>query len=471
MKSISKRAFMLYVLVAFFLAGSGILFGTFYQNADKWAMRRENRHVFSGGALSVAGTITDANGKVLAETKDGKRVYHKNEKIRTATLHVVGDAEGYISTGVQSVYKNALTGYNFTNGVYNIKKYGKGNDMQLTLNADLTVAAYDALGHGKGTVGVYNYKTGELVCVASKPAYDIAHKPAQSIQNDKTGAYDGVYLNRFFQGLYTPGSTFKIVTAASALEHIPNILQQSFSCKGEYPLDGGSVKCMGHHGKLSLERAMNVSCNSAFANIAVQLGNEALTETANRLGFNETHYIGQIKLSKSRFSVDGATKLDLGWAGVGQYTTLLNPCHMLTVVGSIANGGKQSTPYLVEAIKTPNGRMVYSDKTARNKAPEVELFAPDVANQLQRILRSTVQKQYGDGKFPKMEFCGKTGTAEVSSQDGGKKPHAWFVGYSAREDFPYAIVVVVENGGSGGSVALPVASKVMKKAAEIYLKK
>lgn len=468
MKSISKRALMLYALVAVFLVGSGILFGTLYQNADKWAMRRENRHVFSGGALIAAGTITDEKGEVLAETKDGKRVYNDSKKVRTATLHVVGDAGGYIATGVQSAYKDALTGYNFLNGVYDIKKYGKGNDMKLTINTDLCVAAYDALGSNKGTVGVYNYKTGQLVCVASKPAFDIANKPAQSIQNDKTGEYDGVYMNRFFSGLYTPGSTFKVLTSAAALEHKPALLDEKYTCTGENHIDGGSVKCNAKHGKLSFEKALNVSCNSVFSKVAVEVGKDGMNETINRLGFNEQMKIGNIKLAKSRFSLENASNLDLGWAGIGQYTILANPCHMLTIIGAIANGGQKTMPYLVESILSQNGREIYSERPKENAEPEM-LFTPEVAKELTEMMRSTV-KHYGDSKFKHLEMCGKTGTAEVSSESGGKKPHAWFVGFSEREDFPYAIVVVAENGGSGGSVALPIASKVMKKAEALYLK-
>ena len=471
MKSISKRAWLLYVFVITFLVGCGILLGTFYQNADKWAMRRENRHIYRNSSLLAAGTITDSKDEILAQTKDGKRQYHQDKKVRTATMHVVGDPEGYVASGVQSAYQNDLTGYTFLNGVYDIKKYGKGNDVKLTIDSKLCVAAYEALGNQKGTVGVYNYKTGALVCVASKPAFDIANKPTQSIQNDKLGAYDGVYLNRFFSGLYTPGSTFKILTAASALEHIPDIQSQEFLCDGEYEIDGGSVKCMHKHGKLDFKRGLNVSCNSVFAKIAVELGKENLTETVERVGVNQPLQIGKIRLAQSRFSLNNASDLDLGWAGVGQYTTLMNPCHMLSIVGSIANGGEKSMPYLIEGIYAPSSRKIYSDAVPKKKSEPEMLFTKEESLVLTEMMRSTVQKQYGDGNFPNLEMCGKTGTAEVSSEEGGKKPHALFVGFSKREDFPYAIIVVVENGGSGGSVALPVASKVMKKAANLYLPK
>lgn len=467
MKTLSRRAWILYALVAAFLAGLCILFYTFFTNADSWSMKKENRHIYRSGTLIAAGTITDETGAVLADTVDGKRVYNDSKDIRTATLHVVGDSQGFIATGVQTAYKDTLTGYSFTDGIYDIKKYGKGNNLQLTVNAELCAEAYNALGKNKGTVGVFNYKTGELVCVTSKPAYDIGNKPTENINNDRTGAYEGVYLNRFFSGVYTPGSTFKVITAAAAIDNISDIDSQKFKCNGVHKVDGGSVKCMGTHGTIGFERALNVSCNSAFAQIAIQVGADKMTQTVNALGFNQPHTVGNIRLAKSTFDVTNASNLDLGWAGVGQYTTLVNPCHMLTIVGAIANNGQAVEPYLVEKITTQTDRTVLETQPTTG----AQMFKTETAKKLQEMLRSNVVNYYGDGKFRKLEMCGKTGTAEVSTNEGGDKPHAWFVGFSQREDLPYAIVVVVENGGGGSSVAIPVANATMQKVAEIYGKK
>ena len=313
-------------------------------------------------------------------------------------------------------------------------------------------------------MGVINYKTGKLVCEVSKPSFDIQNKPTENINNDKTGAYDGVYLNRFFSGVYTPGSTFKVITAASAIDNIADIDSQTFKCKGTYAIDGGSVKCLDTHGTVSFERALNVSCNSAFAQIALQLGKENLQATADSLGFNQSYSVGNIRLAKSSFDVTAASQLDLGWAGVGQYTTLVNPCHMLMITGAIANGGQAVNPYLVEKITTQTGKTAFEAEVTAGQ----QMFSANTAQKLQEMLRSNVKNYYGDGKFKNLEMCGKTGTAEVSSEDGGAKPHAWFIGYSAREDLPFAIVVVVENGGGGSSVAIPVANKTMQKVADLY---
>lgn len=464
MKTLSHRAWVLYAFAIAFICGLCVLFYTFCTNADGWAMKKANRHIYSSGTLTTAGSITDESGAVLAQTVNGERTYNSDKAIRTSTLHIVGDSQGYIATGVQTSYKDTLTGYNLVDGIYSLKKYGKGSDIQLTINAELCKTAYNALGDNKGTVGVYNYKTGALLCVVSKPSYDIMNKPTESINNDKTGAYDGVYLNRFFSGVYTPGSTFKVITSACAIDNIADIDSQTFKCTGEYKVNGSSIKCLGTHGTVNFEKALNVSCNSAFAQIAIELGADKLTATATALGFGSTFKVGNITLAKSSFNVSGASDLDIGWAGVGQLTTRVNPCHMLTIIGAIANGGTSPNPYFIKSITSPAGNVTEQGKTVNLQ----QMFSQTTAAKLNDMLRSNVVNYYGDSKFKGLQMCGKTGTAEVSSEDNGLKPHAWFVGYSQRDDLPLAIVVVVENGGGGSSIAIPVASKTMQEAESIF---
>ena len=221
---------------------------------------------------------------------------------------------------------------------------------------------------------------------------------------------------------------------------------------------------MSKHGTVNFEQALNQSCNSAFAQIAIELGKDKLTSTVNQLGFGQVYYVGKTRLATSRFDISDAATVNIGWAGIGQYTTRVNPCHMLMIVGAIANGGSPVQPYYIKSINSPSGNQTFKPSTT-TLAP---MFAEGTALKLQKMLRSNVVNYYGDGKFRGLEMCGKTGTAEVSNEEGGKSPHAWFVGYSQREDLPLAIVVVVENGGGGSSVAIPVANKTMQKAASIY---
>ena len=466
MKSISRRALLLYALILLFLAGCGLLFFNLVSNADEWSMNRANKHLYSDGALATAGDILDANGNILVTTENGDRVYSSNKNLRMALLHTIGDSSGYIANGVQTAFKDELTGYTLIDGVYNLKRYGKGNDIKLTLNSKVCETAYKALGKNKGTVGVMNYKTGEIICVVSTPSYDINNKPTD-IDTDTTGKYEGIYMNRFFSGVYTPGSTFKVLTAICAVENIPDIYDRTFECKGKIQIGEGYVICSGTHGKVGFEKALNKSCNCAFAKIADELGAEKLMATAERIGFNVNmaNVSGKIHCAKSRIDLMNSSALDIGWAGIGQYTTLINPCHMLTIMSALANGGTVQMPYLVSEITSPEGKTLFSAE----QSLVTEYFTADVASKVDDLLRSNVKNQYGDSFFPKMSFCGKTGTAEVSDNKD-IRPNALFVGYSQLEEMPFAIIVVVEDTTSSISSAVPIASKVMKTVKSEYVK-
>ncbi|MCM1364301.1 MAG: penicillin-binding transpeptidase domain-containing protein [Faecalibacterium sp.] len=451
MKNITKRAYVIFALIAAFFVGLGVLLYSFIAHGGTWAANRVNNHVFTNRQLSTAGTIYDRNGTVLVTTKDGKRIYSDSYKTRISTLHVVGDSQGYISTGIQTLYRPELIGYNFVDGVYDAVKSKDGINIKLTIDADINAAAYDAMKGNKGTICVYNYKTGEVICMVSAPTYDPNNKPSD-IETNTSGKYDGIYLNRFISGLFTPGSTFKVVTTICALENIPDVQKRTFTCKGKYAAKGGDVICNNKsgHGKLTLERALNVSCNCVFAELANELGNDKMTKTVKQLGFDKSVTVARATTKASYFDVNKATSLDLGWAGIGQYTTLVNPCQMLMLAGAIANGGQAVTPYLVEDSANLT--------EAKGKINKNISLSEETAKKLKKLLRSNVENYYGDSKFPNLKFCGKTGSAEVSNG----KSHAWFYGFSQRNDFPYAIVVCLENGGIGYNDAIPATNKVLQ---------
>lgn len=456
MRITSKRALAIYALIGAFLVGVVFLIGGFVLNGETWALKRFNQHLFTGGSLTSAGTIYDTNGTILAQTKNGERVFNDSSRIRKATLHMVGDTAGYISTGIHTIFRSELTGYNLIDGVHRLKEDGEGNNITLTLNADVCATALDALGDRKGTVGVYNYKTGEILCMVSSPTYDPERKPTD-IDTDKTGKYDGIYLNRFLSGVYTPGSTFKTVTAISAIDNIPDIFTQKFTCKGKMQTNGGVIYCneKNGHGTLTFEQALNKSCNVAFAQIALQLGAEKLTATAEQLGFNQAMQMDGINIAISKFDLSGADERGIGQAGLGQHTTLVNPYHMLTIMGAIANGGTPVTPYVVKSITTPGGLTLKKGSANTGKA----YLSASTASKMVELMRSNTIHFYGDSRFPSgMQICGKTGTGEVG---GDKAPHAWFVGFSQNLATPYAFVVVVENGGSGYQQAIPIVNKVL----------
>ncbi|MDD6012707.1 MAG: penicillin-binding transpeptidase domain-containing protein [Oscillospiraceae bacterium] len=450
MRSTTKRTYIVILLIVAFFGGLGFMLYSFITDGDTWVSNRANALIYSGGELTVAGTIYDRDGEVMVSTQGGKRTYNDSYNKRVSTLHVVGDSSGYIATGVQTLYRSNLIGYNFIDGIYKTLSSDEGIDIKLTIDADVCAEAYSAMNGKKGTVVVYNYQTGEVICMVSAPTYDPTNKPSD-INTNTSGKYDGIYLNRAISGVFTPGSTFKVVTAVCAIENIPDIYSRSFTCTGKYKAGSGYVICNGVHGKVNFERALNVSCNSVFAQLANEVGKDKLTETVRALGFGKSVTISKAKTVRSTFDVSNSTKLDLGWAGIGQYTTLVNPCQMLMFMGAIANGGVAMTPYLVEESSE-----IIDQKSKQNT--NIKLSA-ETAEKVKKLLRSNVKNYYSDNKFPNLEMCGKTGSAEVSNG----KSHAWFVGFSQRSKFPYAIVVCLENGGIGYNDAIPVANKVMQK--------
>lgn len=450
MNTISSRAKILYALAALFLVGALLVGATFVVHGDEYAMNTRNRHIYDGNVLISGGRVLDAQGRVLTSVQNGKRTYNDSARIRKATLHVLGES-GYIAGGVLEKYSAELVGYNLFTGVFTAKEQG-GNDVRLTLDADLCAQAYNALNGQKGAVGVYNYKTGEIVCMVSSPSYDVTKKPSDI---DTNPAYDGAYMNKFIYGLYVPGSTFKTVTAACAIENIPDIMNRSFNCTGEYKAADGVVKCNDVHGTVNFQQAYNHSCNTVFAQIADELGAKKLQHTAQRLGVTSSYRIGRVNTAAGSVELSGASHADLGWAGIGQYTDLVNPCYMMMLAGAVANGGEAATPYYVDGIYSADDARI-SDERGGEKQ---RLLNTSTASVLKQFMRTTVTDYYGERYFPEMQMAAKTGTAEVG---GDLKPHAWMFGFSELEDFPYAFAVVVENGGSGYYGAGPVASAVMK---------
>ena len=222
MNRISGRSWIVWLLVLALIGGMGFFVMEFSGNARQWVFFDGSPHVYDG-MKPQEGVILDREGKLLLDLS-GNWAYSNNEMLRRATLHWVGDRLGNVDAPILGRYTNEMTGYDLLNGLYS---YGDAPGyMNLTLSAKVQSAALEALGDRKGTVAVYNYKTGQILCAVTTPTYDPDAVP--DIDSDTTGQYDGVYVNRFTQAVFTPGSIFKLVTAAAALEIVPDILDREF---------------------------------------------------------------------------------------------------------------------------------------------------------------------------------------------------------------------------------------------------
>lgn len=463
MKMITKRGIFLWIMSLAFVAGLVFMTVSLVQNGDTWVMKRFNHHVYSNGELIGAGTIYDKDGDVLAETKDGDRVYSDSATTRKSTLHVVGDPKNFISTGVQSVYSARLTGYSLLFGVHNIQKYGKGNDLKLTIDRDICDEAYKALDGRKGTVGIVNYKTGEIVCSVSSPSYDVEDVPDNLLTSER---YEGVYINRLLGAHYVPGSTFKLVTAICAIENIPDIYSREWVCNGEYqPKSGVAIKCNANHGKhINFKDALAKSCNSAFAQIAIELGQEKLATTAKELGIGSAVTVsGTIDSYAGHFDTTDKIKLGvdaLGWTGIGQGNTRIAPITMLRIVSAVANGGNAVSFNIVDSLANQAGKAL--DFTLPSN--QLSMMNSDVAAKLKEMMRYNVTNHYGESRYKGLNLCAKSGTAQIDSNENHNI--AWFVGFMDDSEHPYAFVVAIENGNSGSQTAGPVAKRVLTKLVE-----
>ena len=463
MKMITKRGIFLWIMSLAFVVGLVFMTVSLVQNGDTWVMKRFNHHVYSNGELIGAGTIYDKDGDVLAETKDGDRVYSDSATTRKSTLHVVGDPKNFISTGVQSVYSARLTGYSLLFGVHNIQKYGKGNDLKLTIDRDICDEAYKALDGRKGTVGIVNYKTGDIVCSVSSPSYDVEDIPDSLLTSER---YEGVYINRLLGAHYVPGSTFKLVTAICAIENIPDIYSREWVCNGEYqPESGVAIKCNANHGKhINFKDALAKSCNSAFAQIAIELGQEKLATTAKELGIGSAVTVsGTIDSYAGHFDTTDKIKLGvdaLGWTGIGQGNTRIAPITMLRIVSAVANGGTAVSFNIVDSLANQAGKAL--DFTLPSN--QLSMMNSDVAAKLKEMMRYNVTNHYGESKYKGLNLCAKSGTAQIDSDESHNI--AWFVGFMDDSEHPYAFVVAIENGNSGSQTAGPVAKRVLTKLVE-----
>ncbi len=432
-----KRSNIILLLCASLLLGVLIFCFEFCIKASDWVSFPGSPHIYTAGNIS-RGIITDREGDMLLSIGEA-RTYADDALLRKATVHYLGDRTGRVSAAALSNYACEIASYDIVNGVYAYSRTGA--TVRLTLFSKLQKAALNALGEKNGTVAIYNYRTGELLCAVTSPTFD---------PDGELTEVDSMYLNRFTQCLYVPGSIFKIVTLAAALEENPAIQNRIFTCNGVY----GNITCEIAHEKQTLQEAFRNSCNCAAAQIAVELGAEKMTAYAEKFGVSTQVAFDGITTVEGNYDVIGHRPVDLAWSGVGQGTDQINPCTFLTFVGAIAGGGQGFAPHIVQEIRDDH-KVLYKAEPAERE----RILSPETAGILQAYLRNNVADSYGDDHFAGLAVCAKTGTAEVG---GGKKPNAMLTGFALDEEYPVAFIICVEDGGYGGQVCFPIAQSILQ---------
>lgn len=407
----------------------------------------------------VRGRILAADGTVLAETQ----VDEAGNERRVYTFGGVFDhVLGYSSNGKTGI--EALANFYLLTSHVNLAEQAVnelageknlGDDVVTTLDPELQQAAFSALGDRRGAVIVMEPDTGKILAMVSKPGYD-----PNTLAQDWAALTDesnnqGQLLNRATQGLYPPGSTFKIVTALEYMrEHPGDYREFHFDCDGVYEEEEYSIRCYHGeaHGSLDFTEAFADSCNGAFASLGLKLDPEAFGGTAKGLLFNSQLPLSGFPYKESAFQMGaGAGTWEILQTSIGQGRTQITPLHNAMITAAIANGGTLMKPYVLDSVRSAG------DEEVRKFIPEAygSLMTAEEAAGLTELMTAVVTVGTGSAlRDAPYTSAAKTGSAEFETE---KETHAWFTGFAPAESPKVVVTVLVEEGGSGGRAAAPVA--------------
>lgn len=408
----------------------------------------------------VRGDIRSSDGEILATTQtddEGNeiRVYPYNNLFAHTVGFVSNGKSGLETLGNYQLMSSHAFVLEQVQKEFQAEK-NIGDTVISTLDTRLQQTAYDALGGYNGAVVVMEPSTGKVLAMVSKPDFDPNTLAAdwETLLSDETNTN---LLNRSTQGLYAPGSTFKIVTALAYVRAHGSLEGFNFNCEGELTNGGFTIHCYNNnvHGEEDFQTAFAKSCNCAFAKIGIDLKGKELTAVSEELLFGKKLPI-DIPYSKSKFSLDKNTADALAMqTAIGQGDTLTSPMHMAMITSAIANGGNMMQPYFIDRIESYTGSQVkkYSPTIYKN------LMTSSEAKLLNELMQGVVQSGTGSALSDQSySVAGKTGTAEHGDMSGA--PHAWFVGFSNVDNPDIVVSVIAESAGTGSDIAVPIARQI-----------
>ncbi|MFF8985796.1 peptidoglycan D,D-transpeptidase FtsI family protein [Streptomyces globisporus] len=451
-----------------------------YVRADELNSHKYNRRVEIERYAHERGDII-VDGKAItgsAETEDSDFRYKRVWKDGPLWAPVTGySSQAFDSSQLENLEDGILTGnddqlfFDRTLSMFTGEKK-RGGNIVTTLNGDAQKAAFKGLGDKKGAVVALDPKSGAILALASTPSYDPSVFAGNSMKDSDNRQKllkdkDKPMLNRALRETYPPGSTFKVVTAAAALE---NGLYDDIDAKTESPLpwtlpqsttelkNEGSIPCK----DASLREALRWSCNTVFGKMSDDLGNRKMIEQTDKFGFNKEVFT-PVRADASIYPEDN--KPQNAMAGIGQASNRTTPLQMAMVASAIANDGKLMQPYMVAERQAPNLDPVYTAEPEELS----RALSGENAQKVQQMMETVVEDGTGtNAQIPGVTVGGKTGTAQ-HGLNNSEKPYAWFISYAKTDNgSPVAVAVVVEDGNanrddiSGGGLAAPIARDVMK---------
>lgn len=423
---------------------------SYNKRQDLFAQKVVRGDILSAEGYALATTVTDEEGNESRSYPYGNMF-----------SHIVGYSTNGKS-GIESFANlSLLRSHTFilekaVNALQGEKS--EGDNVVTTLNFSLQETAYQALGNYDGAVIAMEPSTGKILCMVSKPDFNpnniaIEWETLTAEENESS-----VLVNRATQGLYPPGSTFKILTTLAYIRENPDYENYTYECESRFSTEDIVIRCANNktHGTIDLEESFAESCNSSFASLGLSLDMDEFSEMCESMLFNET-FPTKFSSLKSRFSLDKtASEDDIVQTVIGQGKTLVTPLHMLMITAGIANDGVVMSPYVIDHTENYEGILVKSCEPKEYKT----IMSEKEAAILQQYMQSVVA--YGTAEAlsgQNYTAAGKTGSAEFS--ESSDSSHAWFVGYAhqeGKEDI--AIAVIVEDSGLGSKYAVPVAKQV-----------
>ena len=412
----------------------------------------------------VRGSIKSIDGATLAYTE----VYEDGSEERFYPYaNIFAHTVGFIThgkSGLESIanYELLTAHNNIIDQIINEFRHRKnpGDTVVTTMNADLQEACYYALGDYRGAIVVLDVKTGAVKAMVSRPNFD-PNTLADIWDEMVADSSNSQLLNRATQGLYPPGSTFKIVTALAYLRRYGTFDNFSYNCTGEFEVDDSVVHCYKGtvHGEEDFSEAFAHSCNTAFSQIGLMLKANRLTDAAKDLMFGEK-MPGELYISRTRWQLTSSSDdVELVQTAFGQGKTLTTPYHMAILCAAIANRGVAMTPYLIDHVENRQGTVISRSSPSRYR----RIMSEDEAASLTSLMREVVENgTAAELSGRSWKVAGKTGSAEYYLSDGSIGTHSWFVGFTNPDDPDIAIAVLAENGGAGSSTAVPIASAVLE---------
>lgn len=464
---VRKQVFVTGVLVCSLFAAMTVYFLIYTnKNSKKLFENDYNKREEALLEKNVRGKIYAASGEVLAETiqdQDGNDV--RSYPYKNLFSHIVG----YTYKGGSGVEQ--LQNYNLMHSDISLSDKASydaagerypADDVYTTLDLRLQQAASDALGDNRGAVIVTEVDTGNILCMVSKPDFDPNDIEAEW---ERLGADtdSGTLVNRVTQGLYAPGSTFKIFDAIELMdEDMAAANAFSYNCIGydnNFTLeDGQPIHCYHWtaHGTVSLEKAFAKSCNCAFVNIGNSLNRDSFCTLLNNMMFGEALPYDLPSGTSSYTLTADTTKEDVTQLSIGQGSTLMTPMHLNMITAAIANGGTVHKDQIIASVKTGTGSTLSETKPEDYRT----VMTAEVAAKMREMMRDVI----AEGTATKLSSrpynpCGKTGSAEIVT--GESTSHAWFTGFAPEENPEIAITVIVEGAGTGGVSAVPVVRSVL----------